>query len=105
MLLSGYCKVPNRRMYWQDRPDTHNKLVANSIRRDQIDAIISCLHFSDNSIESEDRFKKVRLLFMNLNECSLKYIPPSQVVSVDECMVPYYGPHGDKQYICGKPIR
>ena len=37
MLLSGYCKVPNRRMYWQDRPDTHNKLVANSIRRDQVD--------------------------------------------------------------------
>ncbi len=47
----------------------------------------------------------MRPLFKNINETALKYLPTSKRVSVDEIMVPYYGPHGDKQYIRGKPVR
>ena len=55
MLLSGYNSVPNRRMYWQDQPDTRCPIVYDNIRRDTIDHIISILHFVDNSEESNDR--------------------------------------------------
>ena len=55
MLLSGYNSVPNRRMYWQDQPDTRCPIVYDNIRRDTIDHIISILHFVDNNEESNDR--------------------------------------------------
>ena len=92
-------------MYWEEKPDAHNPIVAQNIRRTTFLNVLSVLHFSDNSAESSDRFFKVRLLFENLNKQSLKYMPPSSNVSVDEIMCPYYGSHGDKQYIRGKPVR
>ena len=55
MLLSGYNKVPNRRMYWQDQPDTRCPIVYDNIRRDTLDHVISILHFVDNNEESNDR--------------------------------------------------
>ena len=32
LLLSGYNKLPARRLYWRDSPDTFNQLVSDSIR-------------------------------------------------------------------------
>ena len=31
ILLSGYCKVPYRELYWTVSPDTHNVAVANAM--------------------------------------------------------------------------
>ena len=46
----------------------------------------------------------MRPLFNAINgQCILNY-QPTQHVSVDESMVPYFGKHGAKQYIHGKPI-
>ena len=47
----------------------------------------------------------MRPLFNAINEkCILNY-QTTQHVSVDESMVPYFGKHGAKQYIHGKPIK
>jgi hypothetical protein len=35
LLLSGYNKLPFRRMYWERRPDSSNNLVNNSIRKNK----------------------------------------------------------------------
>jgi hypothetical protein len=40
----------------------------------------------------------------NLNKGS-KWWMDSGVYSVDEVMIPYFGRHGSKQFIYGKPIR
>ena len=53
---------------------------------------------------NEDRFYKVRQLFEHINKV-FKAIKSKEFTSVDELMVPYYGKHGDKQYISGKPVR
>lgn len=39
-----------------------------------------------------------------LNERWLNSFPGDPYLSIDEPMVPYYGPHGTKQHIYGKPI-
>ncbi len=104
LVLSGYIKLPNRRLYWAESPDTVNQLVSRSMRWDTFDQIMRCLHFTDNMAMNEDRFIKVRPLFEYLNKVS-KIRNCTEYTSVDEIMILYYGRHGDKQYIIGKPVR
>jgi hypothetical protein len=100
ILLSGYCTFPRRKMYWEESADCRNALVAENIRRDTCDAVLQLCHFVNNeNLEPNDRFAKIRPIFDNLNQACLKYVPESEHLSVDEIMIPYYGPHGDKQYI------
>ena len=104
LILSGYNKVPNRRLYWSDSPDTQNTLVVNSMRRDTFDEIMRCFHCNDNMKMNNDRFYKVRPFFDHLYNAN-KSSEKKKYYSIDEVMVPYYGRHGDKQYIRGKPVR
>jgi len=105
MLLSGYNKLPVKTMYWTNEPDVFNVMVSENMRRDTFKNCLACIHFSNNLEESQDKFRKVRPLFTNLNSCSLMYMPQSKHLSVDETMIPYYGNNSAKQYIRGKPVR
>lgn len=108
LLLSGYQTVPRRKMLWERSPDCFNKLVSDSIRRTQMDAVLSCLHFRDNAHADGDSYYKVRPIFDIMNKTSSKYSRYCNCqgkYSVDEIMVPYYGRHLSRQFIVGKPIR
>ena len=106
LLLMGYCKVPSRRYYWQSQDDCYNKLVAESIGRNNFEGILACLHFADNERnDGVDKYYKVRPLFNNLNANCNKYNKNTKEFSVDESMVQYFGFHSTKQFIKGKPIR
>ena len=103
ILLSGYCKVPCRDLYWSGSPDTHNEAVSNAMSRNRFREIFSCLHLANNDEINEDRYYKVRPIFDMLNNNLKKYLSANDH-SVDESMIPYYGKHGTKQFIRGKPI-
>ncbi len=60
LLLSGYHSVPRRKMMWERQQDCFNELVAKNIRRNQMDAVLTCLHFRDNADMDGDGFYKVR---------------------------------------------
>jgi hypothetical protein len=60
LLLSGYHSVPRRRMMWEQQPDCYNDLVASNIRRNQMDSVLSCLHFCDNADINDDSYYKVK---------------------------------------------
>ncbi|KAK9720026.1 Transposase IS4 [Popillia japonica] len=106
LIISGYIQLPRRRMFWEREKDTHNDLVASAISRDRFEFLMTHLHLTDNNtIDKNDRFAKMRPLFTHLNKIFLKFATLQESHSVDEAMVPYYGRHGCKQYIHGKPIR
>ncbi|KAK9727485.1 Transposase IS4 [Popillia japonica] len=105
LIISGYIQLPRRRMFWEREKDTHNDLVASAISRDRFEFLMIHLHLTDNTIDKNDRFAKMRPLFTHLNKIFLKFATLQESHSVDEAMVPYYGRHGCKQYIHGKPIR
>ncbi|XP_069699424.1 piggyBac transposable element-derived protein 3-like isoform X2 [Periplaneta americana] len=106
LLLSGYVTVPRRRMYWETALDTRNELVLSSISRDRFEFIMTNIHVCENDkLNKEDRFAKVRPLYDALNDKFLQYAPHEENHVIDESMVPYYGRHGLKQFIRGKPIR
>ena len=94
-------------MLWEQKADCYQHLVADNIRRREVDAVLSCLHFRDNTKIDKDGYYKVRPIFHNLNKTCSKLVSLSKdgKFSVDECMIPYYGRHSSKQYIRGKPIR
>lgn len=104
LLHSGYHTVPRRRMLWEKKKDCHNDLVAEAVRRDEVDAVLKCLHFRDNSKIDNDGYYKVRPIFNQLNK-GARFNLDSMEYSVDEVMIPYFGRHGTKQFIYGKPVR
>lgn len=106
MLLSGYVKLPNKRLYFSKDNDVP-KILAGSIRCNRFEAILQNLHLNDNThlSASSDRLYKLRPLLDSLGESFQKHYGLDEHYSVDESMIPYYGKHYFKQFIRGKPIR
>jgi hypothetical protein len=50
-------------MLWELKPDCRNELVCDAIRRREMDAVLQCLHFRDNSKVDGDNYYKVCLLY------------------------------------------
>lgn len=106
LILSGYCDLPRCKMYWEQKPDVHNQAVSDAMSRNRFDDIMQYLHVCDNNnLPPNDKFGKVRHFLSMLNERWLHHFPGDTNICVDESMVPYYGRHGAKQHIHGKPIR
>lgn len=107
LLVSGYCCVPRRRLYWQKQPDVYNELIASSMRGDRFDEIMKFFHAADNTnLLPNDKFAKIQPLLEILNSNFLKYgeVFGPVDVSIDESMIPYFGRHPTKQFIRGKPV-
>lgn len=106
LLLSGYNSTSRYRLYWDQSIDTHHPGVASCMTRNRFEEILRYFHTCDNScLPPDDKFAKVRPLWDMMNERWLKYFPGDKHLSIDESMVPYFGKHGTKQHIHGKPIR
>ena len=104
LCATGYVRLPDRRLYWTREPDVYNELISSSMRRNTFEEMLRVLHFADNSKMDGDPFFKMRPIFDICNQ-NYKILDLPQLLSVDEAMVPYYGRHGTKQYMRGKPVR
>lgn len=104
LLVSGYSWHPRRRMFWENSPDSKNELVCSAMSRDRFEFIFRHLHVNDD-LNPDDKYTKIRPILCLLNERFLAFAPVEEHYSVDEAMIPYYGRHGCKQHIKGKPIR
>lgn len=106
LLLSGYNSVARYRMYWEQSVDCNFQGVASAMSRNRFEELLRYFHVADNNnLNPEDKFSKVRPLWDLCNNRWLKYYPGDRNLSIDESMIPYYGKHGAKQHIHGKPIR
>lgn len=106
LLLSGYCTVPRWRMWWEIGTETENTSVVNAMRRNRFESIKRYLHCANNdNLPKDDKFAKVRPLIQMLNKRFLLFAENREQLSIDESMVPYFGHHGAKQFLKGKPIR
>ena len=99
LLLSGYYRLPRRRMYWEQYPNVRDTAAA-----DRFDECLRYLHFADNqNLTADDRYAKVCPIFSMLNEKWLNHFSNENYLLIDESMVPYYRRHGLKQHIHRKP--
>ena len=61
MLHTGYHKVPSRKMIWEALGDCRNPFIADSIRRDTLEAVMANVHFTENALADGDKYYKVNL--------------------------------------------
>ncbi|KAI4468025.1 transposase is4 [Holotrichia oblita] len=76
------------------------------MHRNRFFTIMRYMHCADNSnADPLDKLWKIRPLMDRIKDkCKENFIPEEQL-SYDESMIKYYGKHGCKQFIRGKPIR
>ena len=104
--VNWYPGIPRQEMYWERREDSHNLVVSAVMTKTHFLDGKRHLHLADNnSLNSSDKCLNVRLLFNAIKQqCILKY-QPTQHVSIEKSMMPYFGKHGAKQYMKSKPIK
>lgn len=107
LLVSGYNSRSSFRSFWSVDDDMRNEMVYLAMRRNRFQQISQFLHFEDSGKEVNDGDKmwKLRPLTDHLKANMLKHFHPEQHLSFDESMISYFGRHGCKQFIKGKPLR
>lgn len=106
LLVSGIVPVSSRRLFWKNSPLTRNEAVYNAMRRNSFEKIMQFIHFADNStLDKADKYAKVRPLVKLISIRFISHFQPEKSLSHDEAMIEYFGKHGCKQCIRGKPIR
>ncbi|XP_055306911.1 piggyBac transposable element-derived protein 3-like, partial [Sitodiplosis mosellana] len=108
LLVTGYNTVSNIKAYWNSSDDLRNEMIFQTMRRNRFQEILRVLHFEPNlnpPANNKDKLWKLRPIMDHLKANFLKNFHPTQNLSYDESMIAYYGKHGCKQFIKGKPIR
>jgi len=106
LVFSGYHFVTSERDYWSNQPDLSVSFISRLMTRDRYLRIKKYFHPCDNqSLKKNDKTAKVAYLYETLNQKLIQFGIFHKKLCVDESMVPYYGKHGAKMFIRGKPIR
>ena len=107
LMVSGLCPAPSRRLYWKIDSVCQNNFASNAMRRNRFEKIMQYFHFADNPTlnESSDKYAKIRPLAKLLLTRFGQHFQPEENLSHDEVMIEYFGRHGCKQCIRGKPFR
>lgn len=76
------------------------------MRRNKFEQIMQFLHCADNNfVDEKDKMWKLRPIIDVLKRNIKNHFVPVENLSYDESMVEYFGKHGCKQFIRGKPVR
>lgn len=106
LLLSGYHTLPNERLYWSTDEDVGVPVVFEKMSRNKFQEIKRYFHLSDNScLNPNDKLAKLRPFLDIFQRNLLQFGVFETDLSLDEQMVPYYGKHGCKIYMKGKPVK
>ncbi|KAK9721752.1 Transposase IS4 [Popillia japonica] len=102
MLYMGLAKLPKISDYWShSRP--YYCFVRHIMSRNRFQAILRFIHFADNeTADKGDRLYKIKPLTDAQTNKFKQLKVPSEVVSIDESMVPFRGRLLFRQYIPGK---
>ena len=105
VLLTGYTKIPHRRMYWYSSGHVPS-LLSQSIHRDRFDEILKNLHLANNeALNPVDRIAKLPPFVSQLQQKFRDNNYLDEHLCIDKSTTPYYGMHFAKQHTRVKPIR
>ena len=105
LLFSGYHKLPQQNMYWEQSPDAGIPLVYNAMTRQKFKTVKRYLHLNDSAmIDASDKMYELRPFLDALNTNFQKFGIFHSHLSIDEMMIRYYGMQSAK-IMKGKPIK
>ena len=104
LFFSGYHKLPQQNMYWEQSPDAGIPLVYNAMTRQKFKTVKRYLHLNDSAmIDASDKVYELRPFLDALNTNFQKFGIFHSHLSIDEMMIRYYGMQSAK-IMKGKPI-
>lgn len=109
-ILMGIHRLPRIENYWSTDTYLRVDCIANVMPRSRFQKITEMIHVNDNKTSfprghpNHDKLHKVRPFIDHLNDVNGKIYNSSNVVSVDESMIPFSGRSSMKQYMPMKPI-
>jgi hypothetical protein len=100
VMYMSLIKLATSRAHWSAEFRTDQ--IAEVMTSNRFHEIKRFMHFSDNSLSTNDKLRKIRPL---LDLLSQRYasVPLEENLSVDEQMIPFKGRSGLKQYMAKKP--
>lgn len=111
LIIMGIHRLPHVSNYWSSDPILGVESVSKVMPLKRFKKLVENIHLNDNSTaipkgqDGYDKLHKLRPLIMSLNEnCSTEY-EHSNMLSVDESMIPFKGRSSIKQYMPMKPIK
>lgn len=111
LIVMGIHQLPALKNYWSSDPFLRVDSVDSVMTANRFKKIVENFHCNDNetqppkSDQNYDKLHKVRPLLEVLNENIRKVYQPSDVVTVDESMIPFKGRYVLKQYMPKKPVK
>lgn len=111
LIVMGIHQLPALKHYWSSDPFLHVEAVASVMTANRFKKIVENLHCNDNDTQPPktdpkfDKLHKVKPMVDVLNENIRKVYKPSDVVTVDESMIPFKGRYALKQYMPKKPVK
>ena len=101
IIRMGIMKLPQRHLYWSRICKTN--FISECMNSRRFKQLFSFLHMNDNTVPSDDKLYKIRLLITNLNKTFESAVKYAKKYSVDESIVLFRGKNILKRYLPGKP--
>lgn len=101
----GIVKMPNISCYWSKEKMFKVALPAECMSRNRFELLIRMVHFSNNEENTLDRLHKVQPVVDKIQKNIQSVYNPSEVVCVDESLIPFRGRLVMRQYIKNKRHR
>ena len=99
-------ETKTRNHYCSLKADLMVDIVGRAMPRNDFGEILRFLHVANSQrLDRNDRMGKLRPMMNHLQDVFQKAHIPEQHLSFYESMIAYYGRHGCKQFIRGKPTR
>ena len=77
LVVSGYCQLPSRRMFWEEEDDCRNILVSEAMRRNRFEKILRYIHIANDHFNHTDSYWKLRALISILQKRFMKHYVPT----------------------------
>nr|CAI5841314.1 unnamed protein product [Callosobruchus analis] len=99
----GLANLPQIRDYWSTDILYKNQLIPKVMSRNGFQLLLRFVHFADNETAyTNDRLYKIREIFNKMEQKFSQNFIPSEMIVVDETMIPFKGRLLFRQYISTK---
>lgn len=106
ILWMGLVKLPSLSLYWSQDPMFGHTFPQKIMCRDRFQILLRMLHFADNTkVDASNRMSKVEFVLNELNSNFKKYYDPTEMLCIDESIIPFRGRIVFRQYMKQKRHR
>lgn len=98
----GPVSLPTISLYWNKSIFYNMPFWRSVMSRNRFQLLLRYLHFADNSVPSDDRLYKVRLVLSHFNDVMSNSCTPQKNICIDESMMLWRGRLFFRQYIQNK---